>query len=136
MGVYQGSGRFNVEQLGKNIKHFRIPDERGNTPLNMCIDESQDITHCLKTSLAVDRFVENLALKSHNVGKSLSAGEYICNYTYFCSLKNKCEKVLKPEKVDCLFCHVPTFAEIDEPSQQRFLLDLLKEIRDSIVNGE
>ena len=37
MGVYQGSGKFNVELQGKNIKHFRIPDERGNTPLNQCI---------------------------------------------------------------------------------------------------
>ena len=33
-GVYQGSGRFNLELQGKNLKHFRIPDERGNTPLN------------------------------------------------------------------------------------------------------
>jgi pyrrolidone-carboxylate peptidase len=34
MGVFQGSGKFNVELQGKNIKHFRIPDENGNTPLN------------------------------------------------------------------------------------------------------
>ena len=34
MGVYQGSGKFNIELQGRNIKHFRIPDERGNTPLS------------------------------------------------------------------------------------------------------
>jgi pyrrolidone-carboxylate peptidase len=67
--------------------------------------------------LAVDSFVKNLSTKGHNVGKSLSAGEYICNYTYFCSLRNRFEVVKNPEKVDCLFCHVPTFEEIDEPSQ-------------------
>lgn len=48
--------------------------------------------------------------------KSLCAGEYICNYTYFCSLQSKDEKVKYPERVDTLFCHVPTFEEIDEES--------------------
>ena len=33
LGVYQGSGKFNIECQGKNIKDFTIPDERGNTPL-------------------------------------------------------------------------------------------------------
>jgi pyrrolidone-carboxylate peptidase len=81
----------------------------------------------------VDNYVENLASKGHKVAKSLSAGEYICNYTYFCSLRTKFNEVKNPEKVDCLFCHVPTFEEIDEASQQRFLLDLLREIRDNVT---
>lgn len=133
LGVYQGSGKFNVELQGKNIKHFRIPDERGNVPLDQCIELTKDITYCIQTRLAVDNFVENLQKKGHNVGKSLSAGEYICNYTYFCSLKQKNDHVLKPEKVDSLFCHVPTFGEIEEPKQQKFLLDLIQEIRDHII---
>ncbi|TNV79113.1 hypothetical protein FGO68_gene13848 [Halteria grandinella] len=135
MGVYQGSGRFNVEVQGKNIKHFRIPDEMGNTPLNQCIDETQDITYCLKNRLNVNQMVGNLFEKGYKVGESMSAGEYICNYTYFCSLKAKCERVVIPDKVDSLFCHVPTFEEIDEPTQQKFLLDLITEIRDDILRA-
>ena len=83
--------------------------------------------------MAVDTFVENLKAKGHNVGKSLSAGEYICNYTYFCSLNQKQVGVKYPDRVDTLFCHVPTFEEIPEPAQQKFLLDLITEIRDHLV---
>lgn len=69
------------------------------------------------------------------MGKSFSAGEYICNYTYFSSLMYKNERVARPHCVDSLFCHVPTFAEIDEPSQQKFIVDLIKEICNH-VKGE
>jgi pyrrolidone-carboxylate peptidase len=34
LGVYQGSGRFNLELQGRNLKDFGIPDERGNNPRN------------------------------------------------------------------------------------------------------
>ena len=77
--------------------------------------------------------MRNLQSKGHNVGKSLSAGDYICNYTYFSSLCHKAESVRCPERVDCLFCHVPTFGEIEEPAQQKFLMDLIREIRDHIL---
>ena len=33
-GVYQGSGQFNIELQGRNIKDFGIPDENGNKPRN------------------------------------------------------------------------------------------------------
>jgi pyrrolidone-carboxylate peptidase len=58
--------------------------------------------------------VGTLQGKGHNVVKSLSAGEYICNYTYFCSLQCKDTRAKDPARVDTLFCHVPTFGEISE----------------------
>lgn len=39
-GVYKGCGSFRIECQGKNIKNFFIPDERGNKPLDQCIDEN------------------------------------------------------------------------------------------------
>ena len=33
-GVYVGCGAFHLENYGKNIKDFGIPDERGNNPKN------------------------------------------------------------------------------------------------------
>lgn len=66
------------------------------------------------TRFDIDNFVSNLKTKGHKVAKSFNAGDYICNYTYFCSLKHKNHAVKNPEKVDSLFCHVPTFEEIDE----------------------
>lgn len=85
--------------------------------MDQCIWGEKEKGHCIKTRFDIDCFVNNLLSKGHNVGKSFSAGEYICNYTYFSSLKHKNHEVIKPEKVDSLFCHVPSFEEIDEPSQ-------------------
>lgn len=45
---------------GRNIKHFRIPDERGNTPLNERIEEGEETTFCVQTRFDIDKFVENL----------------------------------------------------------------------------
>ncbi len=134
MGVYQRSGQFNVEVQGKNIKNFGIPDENGNQPRDQCIWEDKEKGHFIQTRFDIDSFVKNLKTKGHKVGKSLSAGDYICNYTYFCSLKHKNHAVKNPEMVDSLFCHVPTFEEIDEESQQKFLMDLIQEIRDHILS--
>ena len=46
---------------------------------------------------------------------------------------SKFEKVSDPERVDSLFCHVPSFEEIEEANQQKFLLDLIREIRNHIL---
>ena len=50
-GVYQGCGAFNLENIGKNVKDFRIPDERGSCPRNECINTDKDISHTIQTCL-------------------------------------------------------------------------------------
>jgi len=127
-GVYQGCGAFRLECQGKNIKNFRIPDERGNQPRDLQIAEAMELNHCLKTRFDLSHIQSLMVKQGHTAVISESAGEYICNYTYFNSLHIKDSKVTKPEKVDTLFCHVPQFEEISQEQQQAFVIDLLKEI--------
>ncbi|CDW85548.1 pyrrolidone-carboxylate peptidase-like isoform 1 [Stylonychia lemnae] len=135
-GVYQGSGQFDLESLGKNIMDFFCPDERGNTPRNQCIDSSFDRKHCHQTELLLDQHVATLKSKGYLVEKSYDAGDYICNYTYYQSLKKRSNSVKDPKRVDSLFCHVPSFGEIDEPTQQAFAIDLLKELCQECISKE
>jgi pyrrolidone-carboxylate peptidase len=113
-GVWQGSGRISIEQVGKNIKSFRIPDENGNQPLDCCIDEGKEKNSWNVTNLNVEGIAKKLIEKGHTAAKNTNAGEYICNYTYYCSLKTRQEVTICPERVYTLFCHVPTFEEISE----------------------
>ena len=89
---------------------------RGNIPQDECINNRHSLDHCLLNRLNLDEVVAKLKGMSHIVDKSFSAGEYICNYIYYCSLEHKNSKVLDSERVDTLFCHVPSFKEIDEKS--------------------
>lgn len=73
-----------------------------------------------------------LKQKGHNVECSNDAGDYLCNYTLYQSLK-KCENLCNSIKVsdgepgscpmaasniETFFCHVPAFTAISEDKQQ------------------
>ena len=59
-GVADGRPAFTLETLGKNCNIFSIPDEKGNTPVNQPIDNSQDLTHKRYTSLKLNETCEAL----------------------------------------------------------------------------
>ena len=87
LGVAARRPMFCLEAIGKNIKDFRFPDERGNQPLNEPIRASDTTDFKIECSLDLDKACTTLITKGHNVQKSHDAGEYICNYTYFRSLE-------------------------------------------------
>jgi pyroglutamyl-peptidase len=116
-GVYKGCGSFQLEIQGRNIKNFGIPDENGNQPRDECIDNKMKLDDKLKTCLDLDSICSNLLAKGHKVCLSESAGEYICNYTYFSSLVSRERHAVDiKDRVFTLFCHVPDFDEINEES--------------------
>lgn len=71
-------------------------------------------SHCLLTCLQTEHLQTALSEKGHYVKVSTSAGDYICNYTYYNSLRHR---EATNDKVYSFFCHVPDFDEIDEKSQ-------------------
>ena len=75
---------------------FFIPDERGNQPRDQVIDTQYDEDYYILTKLVVDRMAEDLKRKGHTCMESEDAGDYICNYTYFCSLEYSRDKVKNP----------------------------------------
>ena len=50
-GVHDGSTQFKLENLGRNIKNFGVPDERGNQPRNETINCEQENSHVINCAL-------------------------------------------------------------------------------------
>ena len=124
---------------GKNIKDFRIPDDKGDQPQNQAIEEGLAQTYVRCSSLKLSETCEVLKQKGHRVGCSDDAGEYICNYMYYKGLI-ACEKLcsqltsvdgepgscpVAATNIETFFCHVPAFETIPEPQQQKFVVDLI-----------
>ena len=125
-GVAAGRTMISLETLGKNIKDFRVADERGNKfaqlPIDPGFDKDQKIS-CSSLNLAA---VCDLMKKTHPVELSTNAGEYICNYMYYKNLKIQCELASQyPGRVHSLFVHVPQFDKVKETDQQNLVCDLL-----------
>ena len=126
-GVATSRRTFDLEDTGRNIADFRIPDEGGNQPLNQCIDTTKTIEHTMLCALNLAKVSESMRSMRYPCAISSDAGEYICNYTYYRNLQRsgtmcteKCTDTVKS-----LFCHVPSFQTISEEQQKAFAVDLL-----------
>ena len=115
-GVAASRRVFSLESIGKNIADFRIPDESGAQPRNQCINQALDISHTITCDLDLNILNQSLVSKGYPCEVSNSAGEYICNYAYYCNLqrreqfcRDRCVTNLKS-----LFVHVPAFSTIQE----------------------
>ena len=86
-GVAASRRGFCLENIGKNIQDFSIPDERGNQPRNCSIDQGLDQSHTMQCDLDLSKVNERLQAKGHACGISQDAGDYICNYTYYRNLQ-------------------------------------------------
>ena len=101
---------------------FRIPDEAGNQPKNAPICGSQDINSSILTRLDAEYLTNCLHSEFEGqVRLSLDAGEYICNYTFYRNLET-CQSL---NNTTGLFVHFPTFANVSEPEQEKFIKRLL-----------
>jgi pyrrolidone-carboxylate peptidase len=58
--VAAGRKCFSLENRAKNIMDFRCADERGNTPINQVISESQKIDESLLTTLDLSQVCDTL----------------------------------------------------------------------------
>ena len=83
----------------------------------MCPDAGDDLTSCLHTKLDVDRIAAQLREDGFDCQVSMDAGRYVCNYTYFTSLK----RFEKTSGLYSLFVHVPSFNAIDAETQAAFV---------------
>ena len=113
---------FKLEKRAVNEANFRLPDEDGYQP--RCTPIAPDpIEHFIETKVDVESLVSELReIDGFDVQVSHDAGRYVCNYTYFSSLK-AVEK--KGSGCYSLFVHVPSFHAIDAQTQVRFVFKLL-----------
>ena len=118
-GVDVCARTFKLEKRAVNEANFRLPDEDGFQPrcAPVCPDAGDDLTSCLHTKLDVDRISAQLREDGFDCQVSMDAGRYVCNYTYFASLK----RFEKTSGLYSLFVHVPSFNAIDAETQAAFV---------------
>lgn len=122
LGVNMNCTQFLLEWKAKNEATFSCPDELGWTPMRHPIDPDDDDIMCTRqTSLALCSLLNNLADRGHSVSLSHDAGRFICNWTYFNSLK-----LARRHDAHALFVHVPPVSIIPIDQQVQFIADLLK----------
>jgi pyrrolidone-carboxylate peptidase len=128
-----------------NEASFRVPDERGNTPIGVEIVEADEAIRC--TRIDVNALLEYMCslsstssttcqLTDDDMRISADPGRFVCNYIYFKSLNAQAvanetyrqqhapaSKAARPR--DSLFVHVPPFEAISEDQQMTFVLAML-----------
>ena len=67
--------RFTVERIGINIDDFRIPDNKGNQPVDAPI--------AYWATLPVKKMVANMKAAGISASVSNSAGTYVCNHLLY-----------------------------------------------------
>lgn len=112
----EANGRKNVlmEYVAINLMHASIPDNDGLILENKKISENQNA------------FFSNIDLfslsKKINIGVSLTAGSYLCNYIYYKTLET-----IHMNKLDtkCMFIHFPVpYIELYKQSLKSIILSL------------
>lgn len=124
LGVNMRCTRFNLEWKARNEATFSCPDESGWVPLRHAIDpDNGDITCSRHTSIPLVPLVDKLSAQGHSVSISSDAGRFVCNWTYFNSLK-----LAHVHDAHALFVHVPPASLVPIERQVKFLADLLDNI--------
>ncbi|KAL2511780.1 Peptidase C15 [Abeliophyllum distichum] len=121
-GVNSGATRFAIEHRAVNEATFCCPDEIGWKPQKVPIVPADGaISRVRETCLPVEDITDALAKMGYEVRTSNDAGQFVCNYVYYHSLR-----FAEQNGIKSLFVHVPLFLTIDEETQMQFAASLLK----------
>ncbi|KAL6657060.1 hypothetical protein ACP70R_004840 [Stipagrostis hirtigluma subsp. patula] len=121
-GVDSCATKFALENQAVNEATFPCPDELGWKPRRVPIVASDgSISRRRKTTLPVDELIKSLRKLGYDVMPSDDAGQFVCNYVYYHSLRFAEEHGIKS-----LFVHVPPFTKIHEEVQMHFIASLLE----------
>lgn len=123
-GVNVGASSFELEIQGRNEATFSCPDELGWAPIKRPIDrDNDDLNAVCRTTLPLDSLVGSLKKCGFRVETSTDAGRFVCNWTYYNSLK-----LALPIGASALFVHVPPADVVSVDEQVRFSAALFNEI--------
>lgn len=122
LGVNMSSSIFNLEWQARNEATFSCPDEQGWRPIRCPIDSDlADISATRYTSLDLPAILHRLKHEHHcAVNMSKDAGRFVCNWTYYNSLK-----LAEQHGAHALFVHVPPATIIPIERQVAFVATLL-----------
>ena len=131
IGQAGGSDHIAIERIAINCDDARIPDNKGNQPIDETIIIGADTAYI--TELPIKSITENINKEGISAKVSNSAGTFVCNHLYFGLLHYICEK----DAIKGGFIHVPYIPEQvlgkDLPSMK--LEDITKAIEIAIMTS-
>lgn len=86
LGVATQATLLRVETLAHNELNFRVADVAGHQPLGQAIDPARPLQACLAGPWPVDPLLEALARQGLPAERSVDAGRYVCNATWWSCL--------------------------------------------------
>lgn len=125
-GVAATRSNITLEARAVNVADFGAPDERGWQPRAQPIDAQGPAQ--LSCALDVGALAQALAADGFPVTRSDDAGEFVCNYLYYRSLR-ACQTA---PHVCVVFVHVPPFEAVPLELQLYTLVALVSKIRDAL----
>jgi len=141
LGVNYMGNNFQLEQFAYNEANFRIPDEKGFQPRNKKVyDEDDNDEDCssLQTRLDLESIQKHIVTmncrrneeEEEPIMISTDPGRFVCNYTYYCSLRNSKEM----KHVYPIFVHVPPFSKVPQEEQLEMITKIMTSIRHQILS--
>lgn len=117
LGLASSRKEISLEKVALNWNESKHPDESGNFVSPSKINSTHEQL-AVMTEFPVNELFEYLDQKKYPVKITFSAGTYVCNNVYYKTL-------LAFPKLKSIFIHVPSFEEIDRPTQMKIIEDVL-----------
>lgn len=107
--IGQAGGRpdITLERIGINIDDFRIPDNKGNTPVDEPIIDNGPVAYW--ATLPIKKMVSNIKTQGIPASVSNSAGTYVCNHLLYGLLHYLAEQ--GKGHIPAGFVHIPFLPE-------------------------
>ncbi|KAL6767964.1 hypothetical protein ACKKBF_B37270 [Auxenochlorella protothecoides x Auxenochlorella symbiontica] len=132
LGVDKEATEYRLETYAANEASFRCPDQAGWQPSQESIDNSHPFASKLLTDLPVSVIAGLLKAQGLPVEQSFDAGRFVCNWTYYHSLRLALET--RP-RVHVVFVHVPPLAVMPLEEQKEVMWHVLAEVAGAVVGG-
>ena len=129
IGQAGGRDKITVERVAINISDARIPDNKGNKPIDEIIFE--DVENAYFSNLPIKKIVEEMKKENIPAAISNTAGTYVCNHIMYGLLYNIDKKY---PKMKGGFIHIPYIPEqvIEKNAPSMSLENIVKGINIAI----
>lgn len=125
-GQAGGSNSIRLERVAVNLNDARIPDNKGNQPLDELIDSNGPVAYF--TKLPIRLIYDKLTDNNLPVSISLSAGSYVCNHVFY-----QLMQVIHDKDIIGGFIHIPYLNIQNKPNHFNMSMDELQKALDIIL---
>lgn len=125
-GQAGGSNSIRLERVAVNLNDARIPDNKGNQPLDELIDSNGPVAYF--TKLPIRLIYDKLTDNNLPVSISLSAGSYVCNHVFY-----QLMQVIHDKDIIGGFIHIPYLNIQSKPNHFNMSMDELQKALDIIL---